>query len=48
MMARQYFCTLRAMTSTGPAPAISPISAPAAKTVSEPVMIRQRISGSAA
>ena len=43
MIVRQYFCTLRAMTSTGPASAISPMSAPAANAVSEPVMIRQRI-----
>src|SRR4029077_12684465 len=42
MIARQYFCTLRDMTSTGPASAISPISAPAAKATSDPVTITQR------
>jgi len=48
MIVRQYFCTLRAMTSTGSASAISPMSAPAANALSEPVMIRQRIFPSAA
>jgi hypothetical protein len=48
MIVRQYFYTLHAMTSTGPASAISEMSAPAANTVSKPVTIRQRIAGSAA
>src|SRR4029077_8666880 len=42
MIARQYFCTLRDMTSTGPASAISPMSAPAAKATSDPVTMTQR------
>ena len=42
MIARQYFCTFRDMTSTGPASAISPMSAPAANATSDPVTITQR------